>query len=67
MSFKLAWIMQFEERLWEYHTCDWDAGNRNPDYPYQLAVAYFDWNTEGTAPEYTVAEAFERYLESEIQ
>jgi hypothetical protein len=57
--------MQFEERLWAHHTCDWDSGNRNQDYPYQLATAYFDWNIEGTAPEYTVDEAFQRYLESE--
>lgn len=63
MNIKAEWIDKFEERLWGYHTCDWGAGNRNPDYPYQLAVAYFDWN--GDEPAYTVEEAFQRYLDSD--
>jgi len=62
MNTKAQWIDKFEERLWEHHTCDWDTGNRIPDYPLQLAVAYFDWGIDGQ-PEETVDEAFTRYLE----
>lgn len=65
---KAQWVDNFEEKLWGHHTCDWDAGNRNPDYPYQLAVAYFNWayDEHGKAiePEESVEEAFERYLET---
>lgn len=63
MNIKAEWIDAFEERLWEHHTCDWHAGNRNPNYPLQLAVAYFDWGIDGQ-PEETVDEAFTRYLDT---
>lgn len=63
MNIKAEWIDKFEERLWEHHTCDWGAGNRIPNYPLQLAVAYFDWGIDGQ-PEETVDEAFTRYLET---
>lgn len=63
MNIKAQWIDKFEERLWEYHTCDWDLGNRIPNYPLQLAVAYFDWGIDGQSEE-TVDEAFARYLET---
>lgn len=63
MNIKAEWIDKFEERLWEHHTCDWNAGNRIPNYPFQLAVAYFDWGIDGQ-PEETVDEAFTRYLET---
>jgi hypothetical protein len=43
--------------------CNWDLGNRNPYYPFQLAVAYFDWGLDGQ-PEETAKEAFSRYLET---
>lgn len=65
MNIKAKWIDKFEERLWEHHTCDWHAGNSKPDYPYQLAVAYFDWSYDGTEPNRTVEEAFKDYLESD--
>lgn len=65
MNIKSEWIDKFEELLWEHHTCNWEEGNNNPDYPFQLAVAYFDWNTDGTAPERTVQEAFEDYLKAD--
>jgi hypothetical protein len=64
MNIKEQWIDSFEEHLWEHHTCDWDAGNRNPDYPFQLAVAYFNWGIDGL-PEESVEEAFNRYLENQ--
>lgn len=63
MNIKAEWIDEFEELLWTNHTCDWDLGNRNPDYPFQLAVAYFDWGLDGQ-PEKTAKEAFSRYLET---
>lgn len=64
MNIKEQWIDPFKERLWEHYTCDWDAGNRNPDYPFQLAIAYFDCGIDGF-PECSVEEAFNRYLESD--
>lgn len=66
MNTKEQWIDSFEEELWGYHTCDWDAGNRYPDYPFQVAVAYFDCNSDCTEPNRTAEEAFKDYLESEI-
>lgn len=60
---KEEWIDKFQERLWGHHTYDWDAGNRYPNYPYRLAVAYFDWNDN--EPAYTIEEAFQRYLDSD--
>lgn len=63
MNIKEQWLDSFQEKLWEYHTCDWKAGNSYPDYPFQLAVAYFDWGDDGL-PEESVNEAFKRYLES---
>ena len=62
MNIKEQWVDDFQEKLWEYHTCDWAAGNRNPDYPYQLAVAYFDYDQQGQPME-SVDSAFGRYLE----
>lgn len=62
MNIKEQWLEGFQELLWNYHTCDWDAGNKNPDYPYQLACAYFDWSDNGQ-PLYTIEEAFNRYSE----
>lgn len=63
---KGQWLHKFEELLWEYHTSDWKEGNNNPDYPFQLAVAYFDWEygADGyaTIPERTPEEAFAKYL-----
>lgn len=64
MSIKADWIDKFQELLWEQHTFDWDEGNRNPDYPFQLAVAYFDWADDG-APSETPEQAFVRYLETD--
>lgn len=64
MNIKEQWIDQFQDRLWGYHTCDWDDGNRKPDYPFQLAVAYFDWG-EDNEPAETVDQAFSRYLEAQ--
>lgn len=61
MNIKEIWTDKFEELLWQYHTCDWDAGNRKPDYPFQLATAYFDWGNDGL-PESSVEDAFSRYL-----
>lgn len=63
MNIKEQWIDSFQEKLWQHHTCDWDAGNRNPDYPYQLACAYFDWGNDGEPVE-KFYEAFKRYLET---
>ncbi len=68
MSIKSDWCDKFEELLWEHHTCDWEYANKNPDYPFQIAVAYFDWKYEGNQavrPAYSVEEAFKRYLEDE--
>lgn len=66
MNLKSEWISRFEELLWEYHTCNWKAGNSNPDYPFQLAVAYFDWDYDAwgncTVPERTPEEAFAEYV-----
>lgn len=64
MNIKAQWIDKFEECLWEHHTRDWDAGNRNPDYSFQLAVAYFNWGNDGL-PDETVDKAFNRYLENQ--
>lgn len=61
MNIKKAWLAGFEELLWEHHTCDWPAGNSNPNLAYQLAVAYFDWSIDGE-PEESVEDAFKRYL-----
>lgn len=63
---KNQWYDTFMELLWEYHTCDWKEGNSIPNYPYQLAVAYFDWaDWETATPEQTPQEAFERYKEAD--
>lgn len=64
MNIKEQWIDSFMENLWEFHTCDWVQGNKYPNYPFQLAVAYFDWADIDT-PEHTVEEAFKRYKENE--
>lgn len=63
MNIKAQWVKSFEEKLWQYHTCDWQYGNDNQDYSFQLASAYFDWSDDGQ-PEESVEEAFERYLDS---
>lgn len=63
MSIKADWLDKFQEKLWQHHACDWHKGNNKPDYPYQLATAYFDWAVDGK-PERTVEEAFSDYLES---
>ena len=44
MNIKAIWLDKFQGLLWEHHTCDWKEGNSNPNYPFQLAVAYFDWD-----------------------
>lgn len=62
-NIKGQWLERFQELLWQHHTYDWNVGNRNPDYPYQLATAYFDWGLDGQ-PEKTVSEAFSKYLEA---
>ena len=66
---KEQWYDEFMELLWEYHTCDWKAANSNPDYPFQLAVAYFDWELDSwgnaISPENTPQEAFEEYLKGQ--
>ena len=63
---KGRWLDKFEELLWAYHTCDWKDGNSNSNYPFQLAVAYFDWDYDAwgnaTVPERTPEEAFAEYL-----
>lgn len=64
MNTKELWILNFEEFLWQHHTCNWDAANRNPDYPYQLACAYFDWGDDGE-PACKPLEAFKRHLEAD--
>lgn len=66
MNSKEQWVDKFQELLWEYHTCEWLAGNRNPDYPFQLAVAYFNWDYDtsgGRKPMETVDAAFQRYVD----
>ena len=63
MNIKEQWVDKFQELLWGHHTCDWDVGNRNPDYPWQLAVAYFNWANDNT-PAATVEDAFNHYLET---
>lgn len=66
MTVKEQWYDKFMDLLWGHHTCDWPYANSNPDYPYQLAVAYFDWyDWETQTPERTPEEAFARYLEGE--
>lgn len=64
---KEQWYDEFMELLWEYHTCDWEYANSNPNYPFQLAVAYFDWESDGSGKIIQVVstprEAFQRYLE----
>lgn len=68
MSVKEQWYDEFMEKLWEHHTCDWPYANSNPDYPYQLAVAHFDWyDWEAQIPERTPQEAFDYYLKGESQ
>lgn len=66
MSVKADWIDKFQELLWSHHTCDWEDSNKNPDYPFQLAVAYFDWSYDAwgncTTPERSPEEAFAEYL-----
>ncbi len=65
---KEQWYDEFMELLWTHHTCDWKDGNSDPNYPFQLAVAYFDWEWDdwgnAVCPEGTPQEAFEEYLES---
>lgn len=63
MDNKRVWFEQFEELLWKHHTCDWDLGNRIPDFPYQLATAYFNSGVNGK-PEESANEAFVRYLKN---
>lgn len=68
MNVKAQWLDKFQELLWEHHTCDWIEGNRNPNYPFQLAVAYFDWGSDDwdfPIPEETAEQAFSRYLEAQ--
>lgn len=64
---KSDWIDQFIEKLHEHHGKDYHYFVEDKNYPLQLAVAYFDWvyDEEGNAvePEYTVEEAFTRYVE----
>lgn len=64
MSIKGDWVDEFVDKLYEYHgkNYKWFIEDRN--YPLQLAVAYFDWGSDGV-PECTVNEAFERYLENQ--
>ncbi len=64
MNIKEQWYDKFQELLWKYHTCDWEYANKNPDYLYQLAVAYFDWGLDGK-PEETPEESFTRYVEAQ--
>lgn len=52
---KEEWIDKFQELLWEYHTCDWEEGNRFPKYQCHLALSYYEGNE-------SVEEAFQRYL-----
>ncbi len=67
---KEQWYDEFMELLWEHHTCDWKDGNSSPDYPFQLAVAYFDWDVDLDGniiePMYTPQEAFRQYLENNL-
>ena len=46
------------------NTWKWVEGNKNPNYAFQLAVAYFDWADDGIPLE-TPEEAFERYTQGE--
>ena len=66
MSIKAIWSDKFQELLWQHHTSDWKDGNKNPDYPFQLAVAYFDWEHDAwgnfTVPQRSPEEAFTEYL-----
>lgn len=64
ITVKAEWCDRFEELLWEHHTRNWVEGNKNPNYPFQLAVAYFDWADDGIPLE-TPEEAFERYTQGE--
>lgn len=60
MSIKGEWIDQFVEKLMDYD----EVFLKNGNYAYQLATAYFDWSID-EGPEYTVEEAFNRYLNHE--
>lgn len=65
---KAQWVAEFIIKLYEYHGPNYKWFLEDKNYPLQLAVAYFDWayDEHGKAiePEYSVEEAFERYLES---
>lgn len=58
MSVKENWINEF---IYLLNVCDPKIDTLNEYYSYQLATAYFDWNSEGTGPEDSVEEAFQRY------
>jgi hypothetical protein len=66
MNIKEIWYDRFMELLWEYHGDNWQDAKEDPNYPFQLAVAHFDWlDWETQTPERTTEEAFEYYLEGE--
>lgn len=62
MNVKEQWLDNFQELLWGHHSCDWDVGNRYPEYPFNLAKAHFSLGADGLPAE-SVEEAFARYLE----
>lgn len=57
MSIKGNWVDGFVDLLVEHD----EAFSKDTNYAYQLAFAYFDW-ADVDEPEYTVEEAFQRYL-----
>lgn len=58
MNIKAEWIDAFERLLFKH---DQTINVNNPDLSFQLAFAYFEWGNDGL-PEYSVEEAFNRYL-----
>jgi hypothetical protein len=61
MNTKREWIAEFEVLLLKGGPT---LNKNNPNYSYQLATAYFDWNSDCTSPECTPQEAYQRYLEN---
>lgn len=58
---KSEWIDEFIDKLYEHHGDNYKLFIEDRNYPFQLAVAYFDWADDGE-PEETVEEAFKHYL-----
>lgn len=61
---KAEWIDSFIDKLYEHHGDDYKLFIEDGNYPFQLAVAYFDWADDGE-PEETPEKAFSRYTTNE--